>query len=260
MAFVNYIITFLACTIGKICGMGGGVIIKPVLEAIGTYPTGVINILSGFAVMAMSGWSIGKGYVGKKSEIQLSSTLPLAVGACIGGFVGKKFFSLVSLLFANEEKAGGIQALLLFVAVTLTLVYTLNKKKIPSMQVKNKFWTLFIGLCLGMLGTFLGIGGGPFNMAVLFFFFSMKPKTAAQNSLFIILLSQLTGILTNIPKILSLNIGAGIVVGMVISGIIGSEVGGKINRHISNETVVHLLNCAMVLVMILCIYNVRVLF
>ena len=30
-----------------------------------------------------------------------------------------------------------------------------------------------------MLGTFLGIGGGPFNMAVLYFFFSMSTKVAA---------------------------------------------------------------------------------
>ena len=35
--------------------------------------------------------------------------------------------------------------------------------------------------------------GGPFNMAVLFYFFSMGTKTAAQNSLYVILISQLTG-------------------------------------------------------------------
>ena len=35
MYAVCFLVAFLACIIGKICGMGGGVIIKPVLDATG---------------------------------------------------------------------------------------------------------------------------------------------------------------------------------------------------------------------------------
>ena len=37
---------------------------------------------------------------------------------------------------------------------------------------------------LGIISSFLGIGGGPINLVVLFFFFSMPTKIAAENSLY----------------------------------------------------------------------------
>ena len=46
-----------------------------------------------------------------------------------------------------------------------------------------------MSITLGILSSFLGIGGGPINLVVLFFFFSMDTKTAAQNSLYTILFS-----------------------------------------------------------------------
>lgn len=256
MTAVIFFITFLACTAGKICGMGGGVIIKPIMEAISGYSSGTINILSGFAVIGMSGWSIGKVWIRGESVLKLSTTFPLAAGACIGGIIGRQAFSVVRLAFDSEEFAGILQALLLFAATFLTLLYILNKEKIISMHIEKKAACVVIGLFLGMLGTFLGIGGGPFNMAVLFFFFSMSAKTAAQNSLFIILLSQIAGVLTSIGSIINMKVSVIVVIGMILSGIIGSEVGGKINVRLSNRHVEHLLNAAMIFVMLLCIYNV----
>ncbi|MEI3183290.1 MAG: sulfite exporter TauE/SafE family protein [Lachnospiraceae bacterium] len=40
------------------------------------------------------------------------------------------------------------------------------------------------------MSSFLGIGGGPINLVVLLYFFSMDTKAAAQNSLYIILFSS----------------------------------------------------------------------
>ncbi len=74
-------------------------------------------------------------------------------------------------LFANADTAGGIQAALLCTATFATLLYTIRKDRLTMLQVRNPAVCVLIGLGLGMLGTFLGIGGGPFNMAVLFFFF-----------------------------------------------------------------------------------------
>ncbi len=34
-----------------------------------------------------------------------------------------------------------------------------------------------IGLIVGIISVYLGIGGGPLNIALLVYFFSMKPKT-----------------------------------------------------------------------------------
>ena len=124
------------------------------------------------------------------------------------------------------------------------------------LHVRNPLACIVIGFALGMLGSFLGIGGGPFNMAVLYFFFAMSTKVAAQNSLYVILISQTTGIVKvllsgSIPQIIPL-----LLVGMVLCGVLGSEIGGRLNRKLSEKSTTVLFECAMVLVMGICVYNI----
>lgn len=92
-------------------------------------------------------------------------------------------------------------------------------------------------------------------MAVLYYFFSMSTKTAAQNSLFVILISQGAGTLKTIlagdvPDIL-----IPILVGMILCGVAGSEVGGRLNRRLSEENVTRLFQWSMVLVLGINLYN-----
>ena len=94
-----------------------------------------------------------------------------------------------------------------------------------------------IGVALGIMSSFLGIGGGPINLVVLYYFFSMSTKTAAQNSLYIILVSQITSIATTlftktVPEFEWLWL-----VLMVAGGIGGGVVGRLINKRIDNKQV-----------------------
>lgn len=258
-----YVICFLtalfACIIGKICGMGGGVIIKPVLDAAGIMSVADINFLSGLTVIGMTCWSVGKSTIKKESVIELSLTTPLAIGAAAGGVLGKAVFSAVSALFNNANSAGGIQAILLLLATFATLLYTLNRSRISSKTIQNKLLCIIIGMLLGMLGAFLGIGGGPFNMAVLFFFFSMSTKTAAQNSLYIILISQTFSIVSTAITSETPSLPIRLVAGMILCGVAGSEIGGRINRRLTEESATRLFEAAMVLVMGISLYNIYVL-
>ena len=256
MYFVFFFVAFLACLIGKICGMGGGVIIKPILDAFGIMSVASINLISGCTVLGMTCWSVCRSAIKKESSIDLKISTPLAVGAAAGGILGKQLFSLVAGMFADPDKAGGVQAALLFTVTLATLVYTAKKDNIQSCRVKNPGACILIGLLLGMLGSFLGIGGGPFNMAVLFFFFSMPTKTAAQNSLYIILISQAAALLMTllsgrIPPVIP-----AVLLGMIICGVAGSEAGGRINKGLSEKSATKLFEAAMILVMAICVFNV----
>ena len=53
MIFLIAAIAFFASTIGAICGIGGGVIIKPVMDAFGVMDVSVINFLSGCTVLSI---------------------------------------------------------------------------------------------------------------------------------------------------------------------------------------------------------------
>ena len=54
------IVSFGASIAGAICGIGGGVIIKPALDAVGVLDVATISFLSGCTVLTMSCYSVYK--------------------------------------------------------------------------------------------------------------------------------------------------------------------------------------------------------
>lgn len=118
-----------------------------------------------------------------------------------------------------------------------TLAYTVNKANIKTRRVRGTVPCVIIGITLGIMSSFLGIGGGPINLVVLYYFFSMSTKVAAQNSLYIILISQITSVTTTlftktVPEFEWLWL-----VLMVAGGIGGGAVGRKINKKIDDKHV-----------------------
>ena len=74
-----FAICFLASTIGAICGIGGGVIIKPALDAFGIMDVSTISFLSGCTVLSMSLYSVGKSLRSGDSKVNMSTGTPLAM-------------------------------------------------------------------------------------------------------------------------------------------------------------------------------------
>ena len=136
------------------------------------------------------------------------------------------------------------------------MVYTLKKDKIKTHHVQNAIACILIGVVLGICSSFLGIGGGPINLVVLFFFFSMDTKTAAQNSLYIILFSQITSLINTIVTGTVPEFTAELLILMVAGGILGGMVGRKINKKIDGETVNKLFIGLMAIIMLICVYNI----
>lgn len=111
-----------------------------------------------------------------------------------GGAAGKKIFDFISRYSIGSEFVGAVQAAVLFFLTFATIAYTINRAKIKSKKVSNPVICCLIGMVLGTMSAFLGIGGGPINLVVLYYFFSMETKAAAQNSLYIIMISQLVSV------------------------------------------------------------------
>lgn len=255
MYITFFIISFAACIIGSICGIGGGIIIKPLMDAFGTLSVSTINFLSGCTVLAMTCYSIGSAIQKKESIIDLKTSTPLALGAVGGGIMGKLLFQGVCNIFNNYNIVGAVQSICLFFLTLGTLIYTINKNNIKTYEVNNKFVCVTIGLLLGVLSTFLGIGGGPINLIVLYFFFSMSTKIAAQNSLYIILFSQVSSLGQTILTKTIPQFNFILFMGMVICGIWGGFMGRKTNRKINELTVNRLFIMIMGFIMLINVYN-----
>ena len=249
------LVTFAACVIGTLCGMGGGIIIKPVLDATGVMSVASVTFLSGCTVIAMSCWSMGKTAVKKESVLDLNSTPFLAAGAALGGLAGKQLFNMVAELFSARNTAGGVQACLLFLATFATLLYTIRRDRFAPKQVKSRTVSVIIGLLLGLLGAFLGIGGGPFNVAVLCYFFSMPTKKATQNSLLIVLFSQLSSTLQTLLTSGAPELDPVLLVCMTAVAVAASEAGRKIHRRINERQAALCLEGAMIMIMGINVYN-----
>lgn len=253
---IFWAVSFGASIAGAICGIGGGVIIKPTLDALGVLSVSSISFLSGCTVLAMSCYSVGKGMRSGESLVDKKTGTPLAIGAALGGVAGKSMFQAVSGLFADKEMVGAVQAACLLVITLGTLVYTLWKNKIRTRQVESTAVCLGIGLVLGILSSFLGIGGGPINLVVLFYFFSMDTKTAAQNSLYIILFSQIASLLNTLVTGTVPEFSFILLVLMVFGGILGGMSGRIINRKMDNRLVDQLFIVLMVVIMGINVYNI----
>jgi len=249
------LISFFASVIGCICGIGGGVIIKPVLDAFGLYSVSTISFMSGCIVLSMTAYSVVKAQLAKESVIEKGVSTYLGIGAALGGLAGKQLFDIVKNLFANADTVGAVQAVALFAVTFLTAVYTVCKAKIRTRNVKNPLVCVIIGLSLGLMSAFLGIGGGPINLVVLYFFFSMETKVAAQNSLYIILISQSTSLLFTIASGKVPEFPVGLFIAMVLCGMMGGVVGRRINKKIDSQTVNKLFLGLLVVIMGVCWYN-----
>ena len=249
MGFVIFIIALFASSLGAVGGFGGGVIIKPAIDATGILPVSSVSFLSGCTALAMA---ISSLIQQRHNEIELRyrTTTPLAIGAVVGGLAGKRLFEYILATSQSEYFLGAVQAISLALITLGVLLYIFNKHRIKSDSVENAFSCICIGGLLGSISSFLGIGGGTSNMAILFFCFSMDAKTAAKNSLYIIIFSQAasiaTAIFTNsVPPFQWLSLTL-----MIFGGISGAILGSHIAKKISNKSVELILK-ALLITMIL---------
>lgn len=254
MKITYFLVSLLATTLGSMTGLGGGVIIKPILDFLGDFNLSTISVLSSFTVFSMAIVSIIKQAAsGLKLEVRKSSLI--GIGSIFGGLLGEKILSYL-LLFFTPLLITFIQNTILAIHLILVLIYMNYKDKFKSYNINNTFACLLVGLFLGLIASFLSIGGGPINVCVLTIFFSMSPKEAAINSIITILFSQGS-------KLLSITVSTGfssfdltMLPFMISAGILGGVIGSKYNNRFSEEGVLKTFNLVIISLVFLSFYNI----
>lgn len=77
MDILFFAVSFFSSIVGAICGIGGGVVIKPVLDLLRMGEPSTINFLSGCTVLSMSLYSVSKAILAGDSKVEMSTGTPL---------------------------------------------------------------------------------------------------------------------------------------------------------------------------------------
>jgi hypothetical protein len=192
LLLILVIIGFGSGIIGSLIGVGGGIVMTPVLTYMGFSPA-VIASSSLIAVFATSISStltyIRRKYINYRLGVQLA--LPAIPGSIIGGFLSN-FISL--------------EHFKIYFAVLLTSVglYILFKNKIINKTLGRTPKPLFYFIIIfgtfgaGLISSFFGIGGGIIFVPILVIIYKLKMINASPTAQFTLLISTITGLLTHI--------------------------------------------------------------
>lgn len=248
-------ITLLSTTVGSLSGMGGGAIMKPLFDLVREYSATQIAIMTSVTILVMALVSVvsdRKRFVTEKVSPKV--VLLLAVGSVCGGLAGQFIFR--ALTVGSVDAVVKIAQNCVLLAVVAAIFIYMCRKEVRSLRVKNPLWALPVGLVLGTVSSFLGIGGGPLNVAVLVFVFGYSLKGAALCSLALIIFSQTANIITMIAfygihsfAILLLPI-------VVLAGIIGAFVGKLLRKKLTEKGVKIFFLSTQGLIFSLCLYNI----
>ena len=254
------LIAFGASLVGAVSGLGGGVIIKPLLDLLDRHGVSTISLLSSVTVFAMSAAALLR-HLSAGGRIQLRLGALLSAGAILGGYGGNFLFDRAMGLFSRPAAMTLVQNGLLTALLTGVLVYMNRPRDTLSFQVRAPSLLLGTGVCLGAVSSFLGIGGGPVNVAVLTLLFSMETRAAAVHSILLIFFSQAAKLTTVWLEGGFGRHDLGALWVMVPAGICGGLLGARLNQKLPAEKIAAVFNGAMLAILALALLNtVRALF
>lgn len=246
------IIALFATVIGSLVGLGGGVIMKPLLQALSPLDALSINVLSSVTVFSMAFSTL---YKRTKADPSLykNQYLYLIIGSIIGGVIGNSLFNQFLNLFTNESIVSFMQTLILIILLVLVVFKNLYLENFPKFE--SKLVMVLIGIVLSIISTFLGIGGGPINVPVFIGLLGVTILDATYLSIVVIFFSQLSNIIVYFTDGTFENVVLLPLVTMIPTAIIGGIIGGKLSQTFDNQTVDKLFNITIIALIILNVYN-----
>lgn len=252
---VYFLIAIAATTVGSLTGMGGGVIIKPVMDVIRDFDVQTIGVLSSITVFSMAVVSIGKQMLAG-TRIPFGAAIPLAVGSVAGGMLGEQVLQGVKAALQANAAVTVVQNAALSLLILAVFFYMKNKHRIRGLTLTGIPVSLAVGVFLGVCSSFLGIGGGPINVALIIYLFSFDTKTATVCSLVTILFAQISKLgtvaLTTGFAACDLTVAPVMVAGAIAGGFLGAG----LNKKCREATVERAFNAVQLLVLAISVFNI----
>lgn len=228
-----FVIVLFACTLGAISGLGGGIIIKPLMDAMGGFSAASVNAMASITILTMTVVSIVKS---RRNALSITWRIVIffTIGSMIGGVVGQLILDRF-VSNADDSTVIVVQSVCQILIVLLIMLHEIAKHKIPHFHVKNPVLMLIVGIGLGTIAAFLSIGGGIFNRPLLVILLSMTSKSAVFTSLCIILCAQGANVITMGVSNHFAYVDPSILPLMMIAAVLGGYLGGYIATHVNDK-------------------------
>lgn len=253
VGFIYFIVIILANTVGAISGMGGGVIIKPVMDTLHFHPLAAISFYSSVAVFTMSIVSTLR-QMKNGLKLKIPVAIFVSLGSVVGGIIGNTTFDELLKLLSDEKYVQTIQIILTLITLLFAFFYTKFGES-RSYNLSHPLWYVMVGLFLGFISTLLGIGGGPINVALLMLCFGIPIKEATVYSIITIFFSQAAKLVTIAQTTGFSGFDLAILFYVIPAAIIGGFVGALISGKVSADRVTQIYQIVILLVLLLNIWN-----
>ena len=178
-------IFFIALVLTMV-GLGGGLIFSPLFVILGFAKADAAS--SSLFLNLIAAASAAFTYSQKKM-VDFSIAIPLIVSSGLAAPIGSYLNSQVDttpFLFT-------LAIVLALAGCRMLMPPPKQANSIGTGPIKKTIGGIGIGVCIGLMGGFLGIGGGVFVVPLLIYVLKTPTKIAAASSTFIVCFSSLTG-------------------------------------------------------------------
>ncbi|WP_273124963.1 sulfite exporter TauE/SafE family protein [Metabacillus sp. HB246100] len=266
---ILFLVGIAAGTVGSLVGLGGGIIVVPILLSMGVYfsvfskVSPQIAVGTSLLVVMFTGLSSTLTYLTFK-KVDVKSGFLFFIGSGPGGIVGayvNKFFNTSSFL---------IWFGLFMILISIMLMVkdkvprrdTSSKRQIERRFIDkegreykygyNRIPAFLISFIVGFISGLFGIGGGALMVPAMILLFMFPPHIAVATSMFIIFLSATISSITHI----TLGNIHWLYAAILIPGAwLGGRFGAVINSKLKGNTVVNLLRIVLIIAGIKLIYE-----
>ncbi|HWJ79515.1 MAG TPA: sulfite exporter TauE/SafE family protein [Niallia sp.] len=251
----------LAGTVGSLVGLGGGIIIVPLLLGLGTlssFPNISPQVAVGTSMISVvfTGLSSVLFYF-KNKQVDVKSGmifyLTSGPGAIFGAWINKfiytnqfslyfgVFMILVSVLLMIKKKIIPLKH-----SKQSTIIRTVTAPNGETFSYGiNLIWALSISFVVGVISGLFGIGGGSLLVPSMILLFSFPPQIAVATSMLVVFLSA---ILSSVTHITLGNVNWVYVLMLIPGALVGGKLGAIINNKLNDKVIISILRVILIIV------------
>lgn len=246
----------IAGVLGAVMGVGGGIIVVPILVLVFGFDIKIAVVSSLVAVVASStaagGVYVGKGLANMRLGmwLEMATTIGGIAGGLIAVYVSSNLITMIfsflmfviaALVFKTKDNAKAVASPVHSAALSEVLgqedvrglsgsYYDAHSKSTIHYQVERSFLGSVISFFAGLLSGLLGVGGGFIKVPAMHLGMNVPIKVAAATSNFMIGVTAVSSLFVYFVKgMVYPLVAAPVAIGVVFGALVGTSVAQKIS-------------------------------